>query len=1041
MTNFLKSKTAKAAVGLIALVVFVASASSAYAAFGDHTLRAKSSWKEEVKVLQAGLNEKGFASPALAVDGAFGAKTTTAVKAYQANNGLVADGIFGPKSFAKWGTTTGGNTNTGALCPNGNTLASNCLLAPEPGSSNQTGPVAVSIATDNPASGVIVTGQGGADLAHFTLTGTGTVQSIMLARGGFSDQSTLTDVYLYDGATRITDGYSFNNTGVLTMNNLNLAVNGSKTIYVKADVAGSSGQTISIAVTGLTVAGSTTASTVNVMGNLMSLANGSGLLATANLTTSSPSPSATSINAGSMNQTLWTNNVSIGLHASTLYGMTLKMIGSAPSSTLANVSLYVDGVKVASSAINANNQFVFMPTTPVMLSTGSHTIDVRGDVVAGAYRNFYLSLEKSADLMIRDAQVNGGNVVSIKPTYLTGSLNNVLGGLVTVNNGTLTINQDVSFNNTTTLVGGATGVKMAAYKFTAYGEDVKVNSLTFNPTLTLTSPASPDSLVNVGLYVNGGQVGSNQTATDATPLVFPSLGSNLIIPAGTSVTVEIRGDVVNGGNVTVTAGTVKFDLAAGSSNAQGVTSGQLTSTASAGGQSLTVSSANVQFAQTAGAATSTVAPNKTGVKIGSFTLSTGSAEGVMVNNILVGITGTAISANQVTNITVKDTSTNTTVGTPIGNPTASNNFSSSISVPVSSTKTFEVYADIGSNAATLTIIPAMSITYRGMTSNVTTTAGPVTGATVTANVATVIAGGVTFVPSSSAVSQFVIGGTTNLPIGTFNIKSNNNVGGAIVKDVTVTVPANTIASVTMNGVTAQVVGTTATLYNVGITVPADASGINVPVTASLVCVNASGGCSGVSNSSVTAQITTLTYNDGSATQSISPTAITATHKLVASKPTLGLTTSSGSGFLSGNIKIGEFTVSADAAGDIKLEQIPVTVTISGAATITAGTIELRDSTGNTVIVGTGGVNGSAGLSASGNFVFNTSPRVITKGTTETFTVYATFAGVTGGSNTMNETFGLGAKASFLWTDVIGNVTGITGAYLNTYPTGTQTKSN
>jgi hypothetical protein len=381
------------------------------------------------------------------------------------------------------------------------------------------------------------------------------------------------------------------------------------------------------------------------------------------------------------------------------------------------------------------------------------------------------------------------------------------------------------------------------------------------------------------------------------------------------------------------------------------------------------------------------------------------------------------------------------VGTPVGNPTTANNFSATLPVAVSTTKTFDVYADIGSGATGNTAIPTMTVTYRGAVSNVTTTSAAVTGATITANVATIVAGGVTFVPSSSAVSQFLVGGQSAFAIGTFNIKSNNSVGGATVKDVTVTVPSATVGSVTINGVTAQVVGTTATLYNVGVVVPADAAGINVPMTVSLICVGATNGCAGVSNTSVSAQVTTLTYNDGAATQSISPTAITAVSKLVASKPSIAMTTSNGSGFVNGNQQIGTFTVSADAAGDIKLEAIPVVLTISGAATATAGSVELRDSTGNTVIVGASGVNGSAGLNGSGTFSFNTSARTITKGTSETFTVWATFSGVTGGSNTMNETFGLGAKASLLWTDVIGAVTGITGAQLNTYPTTTQTKSN
>ena len=981
-----------------------------------------------------------------------------------------------------------------------------------------TGPVSATLAMSQPT-GNLISGQAGAALATIVLSGNGTVSSVTLNRGGVSDQSTLSNVYLYDGATRLTDGYSFNNAGTLTMNNVNLAVNGSRTITVRGDVASAalSGQTLSVILANF-VAG-TSATTVNLSGNALVVVNGTNLLSTANLTTSAPSPAAASVNAGAVNQNLWSNTVSVGLHAATLRGMTVKMIGSAPSNTLNNVGLFVDGTKVSSATINSNMQFVFdLTAAPFNLTTGSHNVEVRGDIVGGANRNFYISLEKASDLMINDSQVSGGTV-SITPTYLTGTLNNLNAGLVTISNGSLTINQDVAFNNTTNLVGGATNVKMASFKVLAYGEDVKVNTLTFTPsitggvvnqtlTTTATTPTltagaqtwtvastagmyvgqtltttgattqaiatvttvtnattvdvtvttggtgvatgvtsatqSANAFINVGLYVNGGQVGSNQTATNGSVMTFSNLGSNLIATVGTPTIVEIRGDVMNSSNSSYSAGAVSFNLNAAIGSVQGVSSGQLNLSAySAGGQSLTVSSSNVSFAQTSGWAGSSIAPNQVAKKIGSFTLQTGSAEGVTISNVLVALGGTMIGSNQISNITVKDGST--VVGTPVGNPTASNNFSVTIPVAMSTTKTFDVYADIGSGATGLDVIPKMTITYRGATSNVTTTSAEKTGSTLLAAVATIAGGDVTFVPSSSAVAQFLIGGQSSFAIGTFNIKANNAVGGAIVKDVTVTVPANTVGSVTMNGVTAQVVDTTAVLYNVGVVVPADAAGINVPMTVSLVCVGASNGCAGVSNTTATAQITTLTYNNGSSIVSISPTAITATSKLVASKPTIAMTTTSGSGLLNGNIKVGEFTVSADAAGDIKIQGIPVSINSTAGALMTAGTVELRDSTGNTVIVGTGGVNGAVALGAGtnstvGTFAFS-SPRTITKGTSETFTVYSSFTGVAGAANSMSVTFGLGDKNSLTWTDVIGGVAGITGAQLNTYPAGTQTKNN
>ena len=56
-----------------------------------------------VRQLQTLLQQKGFN---LAVDGAFGPKTKAAVQAFQRSQGLVADGIVGPKTWNKLKTPT-----------------------------------------------------------------------------------------------------------------------------------------------------------------------------------------------------------------------------------------------------------------------------------------------------------------------------------------------------------------------------------------------------------------------------------------------------------------------------------------------------------------------------------------------------------------------------------------------------------------------------------------------------------------------------------------------------------------------------------------------------------------------------------------------------------------------------------------------------------------------------------------------------------------------------------------------------------------------
>jgi hypothetical protein len=196
------------------------------------------------------------------------------------------------------------------------------------------------------------------------------------------------------------------------------------------------------------------------------------------------------------------------------------------------------------------------------------------------------------------------------------------------------------------------------------------------------------------------------------------------------------------------------------------------------------------------------------------------------------------------------------------------------------------------------------------------------------------------------------------------------------------------------------------------------------------------GCTGSSTAVVTAQITSLTYDNGTGSvTTISPTAITATHVLVASKPTLTVNSMTSTGFGNGTLQIGTLTISADAAGDIELKQIPVNTTVAGAGAITASSVELRDSSGTAIITNTTGVNGGAQ-----NIVFST-PRTITKGTSETFTVYATYTGVTGAAGTQSTTFQLGAKANFLWNDVAGGTSNNTGTSIYGYPTTSQTKTN
>ncbi len=307
MSNLLKSKfllgVMIAMVAVVGGVAFTAPSQAAAATCSITTTLKVGSKGAQVQCLQSALGLKA--------DGSFGPKTKAAVVAFQKNAGLTADGVFGAKSRAAWmaGSTgmsmtypagctssTGFSSTTGQPCsgtvmtttyPNGCTSAvgfspttgANCATGATTTTTTSTGPLSVALSTDTPASGYIIGGQATADLAHFVFSGSGTLNSVTLQRTGISDQNTLTNVYLFNGNTRLTDGYSFNNTGSMVMNNLNIAVNGSMVIDVKADVAAgttlnpTNASTLGITLTGFTAG--TTPVSANVSGNQMYYGTGS----------------------------------------------------------------------------------------------------------------------------------------------------------------------------------------------------------------------------------------------------------------------------------------------------------------------------------------------------------------------------------------------------------------------------------------------------------------------------------------------------------------------------------------------------------------------------------------------------------------------------------------------------------------------------------------------------------------------------------------------------------------------------------------------
>jgi len=946
--------------------------------------------------------------------GYFGALTKAAVMHYQLNKGISpAAGYVGAKTRAvlnSGSTTTTTTTTTTTGTTNGTDLA-------------------VTLAPSSPASSAIVAGQSAADLVEYTFTNrTATpavVTNITLARGGVSADTTLANVYLYNGAVRLTDAATVSS-GKVTFNSsaglFTVPAGSSVTVSVKADItSGTSGQLISISLTGVT--SNVPVSAVYPISGAAQNVFSSSDIAMATSTLSTGTLAGGTIQAGSFNQSVWSTSLNISGRAVYLKSLALKVIGSIPTGTLQNINLFVSGTQVATAnGVDSNGMVTFdMSAQPYKIDS-SRTLEVRADVVKGSSRTFTLSLQNASDLQVIDSNYNVGLAVNLSGVQSSGTwlINGTTGGSVTV-----TLDPTLSSGN---IITGASNVPLARYTMKAYGEDMKISYL---------QASSTKQLDNVALYANGIQVGSTQTIGTAGAGKLYNLGSSLIIPAGTSVTLEIRGDIkYNGTNLSTTANTVAVALAGYASNAQGQESSQLTTVpAVAGvvGPTMTVTSATVTLSTNAAyASAQTVVPNTSGVKLGSYTISAGSAEDVRVTQLTVTLGGAAGVTTNVSNLYVAVSGSTPT--TPV-NPNASNTFTVNFTVPANSSKTIDVYGDLSSVQGVAST--TLALQGYGVSSNATITKTAVTGQSITAGSGTLATPTLRTGSGYTPDAQLVVGGSTSV-IAYYNATSTN--GSATISELyfdvvgsSVTNGDSPITGISVGGVPATINGASSTVTGLNITVPQGYAGVDIPVTVTYANV----GIGGVtSNKTVGLTLTGMKFTSGNTTTSTTTLSVTDASNyqtLVSTKPTISIanptTSSVGAG---GVVEVADITVTADAAGPVKILAIPLSQIATGSGSATTTTVKVN----GTAIGITDGFLTSVGTTtaATGTLTFTT-PYQIAAGSSVTFQIWknVTLTQVNSTVDTLRTT--LGSNSLFSWSDINGNVT-VTGSAIHNYPTDT-----
>jgi peptidoglycan hydrolase-like protein with peptidoglycan-binding domain len=971
----------------------------------------------QVKELQQNLNAAGFT---VSTSGAgsvgyettsFGTKTKLAVQAYQTSKGLTADGVFGPASRAAWtgGSTVGlpaGCTSTSGFSPisgvpcssGGSTLPAGCTSTtgfssttglPCSGTTSQTGPVTASLSSNNPAASTLVAGQATANLANFTFSGSGTVTKVTLQRIGVSADTTPSNVYLFDGATRLTDAASVSNTGTVTFTAPAglFTVNGTKTISVRSDILGctagtpptctggtsTSGQTVGMMLATFTTSSGTT--TANLSGNIHSIA--SATLATVSAP-GTVTPSGATLNPGA-NQTVWQSTLTISNRDVWMKRFALRNIGSAPASAFANFKLFVNGTQVSTAtSLDASGYVTFdMNSTPVLLASGSRVIRVDADIVSGASRTVQFSLRNAADADFVDSSF-GVNVTPSTTFPWQATTANVISGTA---GGTLTIEKDVS-SPSANLTNGANDQVLGVFKLTAFGEPMKIETLRVAYTGSANIDDDDDALRNARIMIGGAQYGSTASLNETTDgtLAYTTYTLNYTVNPGTPVLLEVRSDVYDSeGTNDIVAGTdsITAVIAAGSSNVQKVDSLGSVSVpgAAVSANTLTVGSTSVTLSKNSTYASQNTVLPSTAFKIGSWNLNGSSTEDVLLTTMSFDIdesTGTEFDEGDITSMYVVVKNGSTIVAQPAPIATLSmggqdNNFSVNYTLAKNTTVTVELYANLaddGQDDTTVTTSGAadaidaadaftadLIVSGTASVSGSSVTSTEVTGQAIAYGTASITVSK----DASSPVAAIVY---DNQEVTTLATKFSAVTAGYNITDMTVTLGTN--ADTVVNSVALydgatfiksvpMTTATTAVFNGMSINVPANSSKVlTVKVTLGTIGVGA-----GTTGSTITTSIAAATHvvytntATGVSTSSSTEEAGTATGSTMyvyAAVPTVAKVELEGSqsDLLAGTKVLAKFSVTANG-GTVAWKQ--VMLDIDKAADPTIGSVTLWDVTG------------------------------------------------------------------------------------------------
>lgn len=625
----------------------------------------------------------------------------------------------------------------------------------QPGSSTTPGNVMASLAPANPSAKTITKNATGETLMVVRLSGTGTVQELWFKRGGPGATGDYDNLYIYDGARRLTSGRTPSSSdGTLIFTNLNVSVSGSKDLMLVADHSGAAGNVNSWELT----AGKLTSGNMSgapLMSNNFTISGSDSGTVTAEKTGSVSNPKV-----GQKNVQLSEFKLTSATEGAWVRRVQLFNGGTVKPSDISNLWLEVNGVKVATGYMTTDSYAVFDFGTPgYKIDKGNNRIfKLYGDVSGRKDETVKFYVEQSADIYSVGDQYGFGmaSTISSFDSAAEGHSLTLEGGALTITfNGPTATNVGTDTSDTILAEFGMTAISNIEVKKLrlVLCEDTSGNG-TYNDASDTDGGWSDITDIKVtdtatGQVLVGPADGSAFTTSEATGCPDGTTGAaktftdTFDLSGGVSRNLRVTGDIetantdgsgngLSSGDVikVVLDGYGESDLSgtsgdltvlkyAGTNTA--VDDGDIVPNTDVGGNNMTVSASSLTLGLGTSPTSRTYVKGQQGVDVAGFTFGASLASEVKVTNVTIsgyvadsGSTltlgvGTGADSglsvgNLVSGVMLYDGST----GTLLSNSPTSNNLNSSTgtiqfnnlnwTIPAGQTKTLLVKANLSTNA-------------------------------------------------------------------------------------------------------------------------------------------------------------------------------------------------------------------------------------------------------------------------------------------------------------------------------------------------------